>query len=72
MTDGGNPIDYGWIANVGAEARGDGGYIKRNYLTPNINLRLQYKVPGISGLTASGQFSTKLFLQPSQIFRKTT
>lgn len=69
-TDGGNPIDYGWIANVGAEARGDGGYIKRNYLTPNINLRLQYKVPGISGLTASGQFSKNYSFNRSKYFEK--
>ncbi len=69
-TDGGNPIDYGWIGNVGAEARGDGGYIKRNFLTPNINLRLQYKVPGIAGLTASAQFSKSYTNNRSKFFEK--
>lgn len=60
-TDGGNPIDYGWIANVGAETRGDGGYIKRNWLSPTINVRLQYKLPGIPGLSATGQFFKSYF-----------
>ncbi len=69
-TDNGNPIDYGWIANVGAEARGDGGYIKRNWLSPNINLRLQYKVPRIPGLTASGQFFKSYSYNRSKAFEK--
>lgn len=69
-TDGGNPIDYGWIANVGAEARGDGGYIKRNWLVPNINLRLQYKVPGLSGLTASAQFTKTYSNYRAKTFEK--
>ncbi|MBC9930589.1 SusC/RagA family TonB-linked outer membrane protein [Chitinophaga qingshengii] len=55
-TDGGNPIDYGWIGNVGAEIRGDGGYIKNNNLNTGINLKLTYKIPGIEGLSASSQF----------------
>lgn len=69
-TDGGNPIDYGWIGNVGAEARGDGGYIKRNMLTPNINLRLQYRVAGIPGLTASSQFSKNYFNNRGKLYEK--
>lgn len=69
-TDNGNPIDYGWIANVGAEARGDGGYIKGNRLMPNINLRLQYRVAGIPGLTAVGQFSKYYSYNRGKAFEK--
>ncbi|OQP63925.1 hypothetical protein A3860_23645 [Niastella vici] len=55
-TDGGNPIDYGWIGNVGAEVRGDGGYIKNNYVKPVVNLQATYKIPVIPGLSASTQY----------------
>ncbi len=56
-TNGGNPIDYGWIGNVGAEVRGDGGYIKGNGIKPILNLQATYKIPAIKGLSASAQFN---------------
>lgn len=56
-TDGGHPVDYGWIMNMGAQVRGDGGYKKSKLLNPTINLKLSYKVPGIEGLTASVQYN---------------
>ncbi len=56
-TDAGNPIDYGWIGNVGAEVRGDGGYIKNNMIKPVINLQATYRIPAIKGLSATAQFN---------------
>ncbi len=56
-TDAGNPIDYGWIGNVGAEVRGDGGYIKSNGIKPILNLQATYKIAAIKGLSASAQFN---------------
>jgi len=56
-TNGGHPIDYGWIMNMGAQVRGDGGYKKNTSVNPTINLKLSYKIPGIDGLTASAQYS---------------
>ncbi|WP_143305957.1 SusC/RagA family TonB-linked outer membrane protein [Chitinophaga vietnamensis] len=56
-TKNGNPIDYGWIGNVGAEARGDGGYLKQNYLQSAVNLKLTYHVPHVPGLYASAQYN---------------
>lgn len=69
-TDGGNPIDYGWIGNVGAEVRGDGGYIRRNNLSPSINLKLTYKIPGIEGLSASTQFAKGYYNGRIKTFQK--
>ncbi|PSL44691.1 TonB-linked SusC/RagA family outer membrane protein [Chitinophaga niastensis] len=69
-TDGGNPIDYGWIGNVGAEVRGDGGYIKSNFLYPALNLKLTYKIPGIEGLSASTQFGKSYYMFRSKSFEK--
>lgn len=56
-TNGGNPVDYGWIGNVGAEVRGDGGYGKSNNLKPILDLQLTYKIPQIPGLSASAKFN---------------
>lgn len=56
-TDAGNPIDYGWIANVGSEVRGDGGYERNNNIKPVIDLQLTYKLPFIKGLSASAKFN---------------
>ncbi|RQO65256.1 SusC/RagA family TonB-linked outer membrane protein [Pedobacter sp. KBW06] len=55
-TDGGQPIDYGWIGNVGAEIRGDAGYLNTHYLKPVINLKATYKVPFVEGLSLSSQY----------------
>ncbi|MBC9909415.1 SusC/RagA family TonB-linked outer membrane protein [Chitinophaga varians] len=56
-TNGGHPVDYGWIMNMGAQVRGDGGYKKNTLVNPTINLKLSYKIPGIDGLTASAQYN---------------
>lgn len=56
-TNGGHPVDYGWIMNMGAQVRGDGGYKKNTVVNPLINLKLSYKIPGIDGLTASAQYN---------------
>ncbi|HTM97915.1 MAG TPA: SusC/RagA family TonB-linked outer membrane protein [Pedobacter sp.] len=56
-TKNGNPIDYGWIANVGAEVRGDGGYVTSNGIKPILNLKTTYKAPFLPGLSASAQFN---------------
>lgn len=67
-TDGGHPIDYGWIGNVGAEVRGDGGYIKSNNLKPVVNLQATYKIPQIEGLSASAQFNKSFANNRSKSF----
>lgn len=69
-TDGGNPIDYGWIGNVGAEVRGDGGYIKSNDIKPVLNLKAIYKIPGIEGLSASAQFNKSYTNNRTKYFEK--
>lgn len=56
FTKNGLPIDYGWIANTGAETNGTGGYINSVYLKPVINLSMTYKVPFIPGLSATASF----------------
>lgn len=69
-TDGGNPINYGWIGNVGAEVRGDGGYIKTNDVKPIVNLQLTYKVPFIKGLSASAQYNRSFTNNRKKYFLK--
>lgn len=69
-TDGGNPIDYGWIGNVGAEVRGDGGYIKSNAIKPVLNLQATYRIPAIKGLSASAQFNKSYTNNRSKSFMK--
>jgi len=56
FTKNGLPLDYGWIANTGAETNGTGGYINTAYLKPVINLSMTYKVPFIPGLSATASF----------------
>ena len=69
-TDGGNPIDYGWIGNVGAEVRGDGGYITKNDIKPVINLKAVYKIPVVPGLSASVQYNKSYSNSRSKQFQK--
>lgn len=69
-TDGGNPIDYGWIGNVGAEVRGDGGYIKSNGIKPILNLKATYKIAAIPGLSASAQFNKSYTNDRTKYFEK--
>jgi TonB-linked SusC/RagA family outer membrane protein len=69
-TNTGKPIDYGWIANVGAETRGDGGYINSNSLKPVVNLRGTYKVPFIKGLSATANYSKSYTDDRTKYFQK--
>lgn len=69
-TNGGNPIDYGWIGNVGAEVRGDGGYIKGNNIKPVLNLKATYKIAAIEGLSASAQFNKSYTNNRTKTFEK--
>lgn len=69
-TNGGNPIDYGWIGNVGAEVRGDGGYGKSNYLKPIFDFQVTYKIPQVKGLSVSGKFNKSFVTNRSKTFIK--
>ncbi|NLR56855.1 SusC/RagA family TonB-linked outer membrane protein [Chitinophaga polysaccharea] len=69
-TTDGNPIDYGWIQNVGAEVRGDNGYKNVSAVRPVANLRLNYQIPGIKGLSVAGQYSKSFFNQRQRSFVK--
>lgn len=67
-TKGGLPIDIGWTANIAAQVRGDGGYVKTNYLKPVINANMTYKVPFIKGLSATAAFSKSYTQERSKTF----
>ncbi len=67
---GGNPIDYGWIMNMGAQVRGDGGYYNSDGLKPVLNLKLTYKIPGIEGLSAVAQFNKSYTNNRDKWFQK--
>ena len=69
-TKSGNPVDYGWIANVGAEVRGDGGHIRTDYLKPVINLSATYKAPFLEGLSATTSFSKSYADSRTKTFQK--
>jgi TonB-linked SusC/RagA family outer membrane protein len=56
-TKGGQYIDYGWIANMGAEANKESGYNKTNTFKPDVNLSLTYKIPFVQGLTAKASYA---------------
>lgn len=70
FTDGGKPIDYGWIANVGATVKGDGGYDRINFLKPQIVLNATYQIPGIKGLSAKVAYSKNYSYNREKIFQK--
>lgn len=57
-TDSGQLIDYAWIANVGGEMDGHGGYSKEYFLKPQINLNLVYKVPSVEGLSLKAAYGS--------------
>ena len=57
-TDDGQLVDYGWIANVGGETRGEGGYNRKKFLKPQLVFNLTYKIPGVEGLSAKAAFGT--------------
>ncbi len=70
FTDSGQPIDYGWIANVGATVKGDGGYDKTNFLKPQLVFNTTYKFPFLDGLSAKGAFSKNYSYNKEKIFEK--
>jgi TonB-linked SusC/RagA family outer membrane protein len=70
FTDGGKPVDYGWIANVGATVNGDGGYDKINFLKPQIVLNATYNIPVIKGLSAKVAYSKNYSYNREKIFQK--
>ncbi len=57
-TESGQLIDYAWIANVGAEMDGHGGYVKNYFLKPQLNSHIVYKVPGVEGLSLKAAFGS--------------
>lgn len=57
FTDGGKPIDYGWIANIGSYNSGENGYEKSYVLNPNLLLKATYKIPFVKGLSAIAAYS---------------
>lgn len=69
-TDGGQLVDYGWIANVGGEVDGDGGYKKTKFLKPQITLNVTYKIPGVEGLSAKAAYGSNWSYDRSTEFRK--
>lgn len=52
-TESGQYVDYGWLGNVGAWVKGEGGYNKTDYIKPQMIVKGTYKVPFVKGLTAS-------------------
>ena len=70
FTDNGKPIDYGWIANVGATVNGDGGYNKVNFLKPQVVLNATYNVPVIKGLSLKGAYSKNYSFNRQKIYEK--
>lgn len=69
-TTNGLPIDYGWIANVGASGNGSAGYNNSYYLKPVVNMNLTYKVPFIPGLSASVTYSKSYADNRNKVFNK--
>ncbi len=70
FTDSGQPIDYGWIANVGAEVNGEGGYNKNRFLKPQIVTNMTYKVPFVEGLSAKVAYASNWAVNLDREFRK--
>ena len=69
FTDNGEVIDYAWIANVGAEMDGHGGYSKEYFLKPQINLNVVYKIPGLEGLSLKAAYGSNWANTRSNDFR---
>ncbi|HKO80345.1 MAG TPA: SusC/RagA family TonB-linked outer membrane protein, partial [Chitinophagaceae bacterium] len=69
-TDGANPVDYGWIGNVGAEVRGDGGYGKTNFVKPVFDFQVTYKIPQVKGLSVSARYNKVYMTNRSKTFIK--
>lgn len=58
FTNAGQYADYGWIANVGAEADKASGYTSSNNFKPDVNISLTYKAPFIKGLSAQARYAS--------------
>lgn len=70
FTNGGKPLSYGWIGNMGAEVMGLGGYINTNMLKPVINLSATYKAPFMKGLSAKASYFKSYTDNRTKIFQK--
>lgn len=68
LTNNGQYIDYGWIANVGAELNGESGYSKSYNLRPQINLNVTYQLP-IDGLSVKAAYASNWRADRSSLFR---
>lgn len=69
-TKGGKYIDYGWIANVGAENDGAGGYTRTNNFKPDVNVNLTYKIPGVDGLKVKAGYASSWVNNHYRAYRK--
>lgn len=69
LTENGQYIDYGWIANVGAELNGESGYSKSYNLRPQINLNVIYQLP-VDGLSIKAAYASNWRADRSSSFRK--
>ncbi|AOW10556.1 SusC/RagA family TonB-linked outer membrane protein [Flavobacterium gilvum] len=69
-TKGGQYIDYGWIANVGAESNREGGYTKTNNFKPDVNINLSYKIPGVEGLKVKASYAKSWVNNHYRAYRK--
>lgn len=70
FTDSGKPVDYGWIANVGATVNGDGGYNKNNFVKPQMVLNVTYQMPFLEGLSAKAAYSKNWAYTQSSVYQK--
>lgn len=68
-TNTGKPIDYGWIANVGASAHGADGYSESNHLKPFVYLKAQYNFSFIPGLSVKAAYSSSFSYDRTRTYR---
>jgi len=73
-TTDGQPIDYGWLGNIGEFSKGKSGYNVDNIQSDDIQVSAEYRIPFIKGLKIKGQYShnyrelrNKIFLQKQNL-----
>jgi len=71
FTNSGMPVDYGWIANMGAVTQGQGGYQRDNYLKPVFTLSGTYKAPFLKGLSAKATYIKSYTYDANKVFTTT-
>jgi TonB-linked SusC/RagA family outer membrane protein len=71
FTASGLPVDYGWLANMGAVTQGQGGYQRDNYLKPVFTLSGTYKAPFLKGLSAKATYIKSYTYDVSKVFTTT-